>query len=43
MTAGVYQPDYVIAQLRDQGLLSLCDLLKAGYPTRIAYEELRSR
>lgn len=43
MKAGFYQPDYVIMQLRDQGLLSLCDLLKAGYPTRIGYEELQER
>ena len=35
MKPGYYQPDYVIGQLRDQGLFSLCDLLKAGYPTRI--------
>ena len=30
-------------QLRDQGLLSLCDLLKAGFPTRIGYAELQER
>jgi myosin heavy subunit len=43
MKPGFYQPDYVIMQLRDQGLLSLCDLLKAGYPTRIGYGELQER
>jgi myosin-5 len=43
MKPGYYQPDYVIAQLRDQGLLALCDLLKAGYPTRIGYGELQER
>lgn len=43
MKPGFYQPDYVIMQLRDQGLLSLCDLLKVGYPTRIGYQELQER
>jgi myosin heavy subunit len=42
MKPGYYQPDYVIPQLRDQGLLALCDLLKAGFPSRIDYGALWS-
>eukprot|EP01052_Picozoa_sp_SAG31_P009164 SAG31_NODE_476_length_15154_cov_24.796878_18_plen_178_part_01 len=43
MRPGYYQPDYVIPQLQDQGLLALCDLLKAGFPSRIEYGELVER
>ena len=43
MTPGYFQPDYVIPQLQDQGLLALCDLLKAGFPSRIEYGELVER
>ena len=43
MRPGYFQPDYVIPQLQDQGLLALCDLLKAGFPSRIEYGELVER
>ena len=33
----------VLTQLRHTGLLQCCELLKHGYPTRIAYTEVAAR
>lgn len=43
MAPGVFDPQYTVTQLRHTGMLQCCELLKHGYPTRIAYSEVRER
>jgi len=43
MTPGLFEPLYTVTQLRHTGLLQCCELLKHGYPTRIAYSEVCDR
>jgi len=43
MKPGRYEPDYVISQLTCSGMFACCELLKAGYPTRIDFGELAAR
>ena len=43
MTPGDFDPTYTVTQLRHTGLLQCCELLKHGYPTRIAYSEVTER
>ena len=40
MSVGVFDPIYTVEQLRHTGMLQCCELLKHGYPTRIAYAEV---
>ena len=39
----VFDNEYVLTQLRHTGLIQCCELLKHGYPTRIAYTEVAAR
>ena len=43
LTVGVFENQYVVTQLRHTGLLQCCELLKHGYPTRIAFSEVAQR
>jgi myosin heavy subunit len=43
MLPGEFDPQYTVTQLRHTGMLQCCELLKHGYPTRIAYAEVRER
>lgn len=43
MVPGEFDPQYTVTQLRHTGMLQCCELLKHGYPTRIAYAEVRER
>lgn len=43
MRPGVYDPQYVVTQLRSLGLLQTCEVLKVGLPTRVGYAALRSQ
>merc|ERR1719473_1025339 len=43
MQPGLFEPLYSVTQLRHTGLLQCCELLKHGYPTRIAYSEVCDR
>ena len=43
MQPGLFEPLYTVTQLRHTGLIQCCDLLKHGYPTRIAYSEVAER
>jgi len=43
MRMGVFERDFVAKQLRAQGILQTCDVLKLGMPTRIAFEEVETR
>ena len=42
MRAGLYNRRYVVDQLRCLGILATCEVLKAGMPTRVTYQELRT-
>jgi myosin heavy subunit len=43
MAPRVFDNTYSLTQLRHTGLLQCCELLKHGYPTRIAYAEVAER
>jgi len=43
MKAGVFDPQYVVTQLRCLGLLQTCEVLKVGLPTRVPYSVLREQ
>lgn len=43
MRMGVFERDFVVKQLRAQGILQTCDVLKRGMPTRVAFEEIEMR
>ncbi|KAL1504450.1 hypothetical protein AB1Y20_010856 [Prymnesium parvum] len=43
MAPGVFDQAYTVVQLRQTGMLQCCELLKHGYPTRIAYSEVVNR
>lgn len=43
MRAGEFDQAYTVVQLRQTGMLQCCELLKHGYPTRIAYSEVVAR
>ena len=40
MKAGIFENAYVLEQLRSLGIVQTCEVLKAGLPTRIRFEEL---
>jgi hypothetical protein len=40
MTVGVFDNQYVVDQLRCQGIMQTCEVLKAGLPTRVGYDEV---
>jgi myosin heavy subunit len=42
MRPGVYNRSYVVEQLRCLGILATCEVLKAGMPTRVTYQELKT-
>jgi myosin heavy subunit len=41
MKYGIFDRSYVVDQLRCLGILTTCEVLKAGMPTRITYKELK--
>lgn len=43
MRMGVFEREFVAKQLRAQGILQTCDVLKLGMPTRVRYEEIETR
>jgi len=43
MTVGVFDPHYVVEQLRSLGIIQTCGVLKQGLPTRVSYAELDAR
>ena len=40
MAVGVFDNQYVVDQLRCQGIMQTCEVLKAGLPTRVGYDEV---
>jgi myosin heavy subunit len=40
MTAGLFDPRYVLEQLRSLGVVQTCEVLRAGLPTRITFAEI---
>ncbi|OQS06538.1 myosin [Thraustotheca clavata] len=40
MRVGLFDPRYVVGQLRCQGIMQTAQVLKVGLPTRVAYHEL---
>ncbi|CAK4076326.1 unnamed protein product [Aphanomyces euteiches] len=40
MKVGLFDPRYVVGQLRCQGIMQTAQVLKVGLPTRVAYSEL---
>jgi hypothetical protein len=42
MSFGTMDRGYVVEQLRCLGILTTCEVLKAGMPTRIKYTELQA-
>lgn len=40
MRVGIFDPRYVVVQLRCQGIMQTAQVLKVGLPTRVAYSEL---
>ncbi|OQR82606.1 myosin-like protein [Achlya hypogyna] len=42
MRVGLFDPRYVVGQLRCQGIMQTAQVLKVGLPTRVAYSELVS-
>ncbi|KAJ8601435.1 hypothetical protein CTAYLR_005921 [Chrysophaeum taylorii] len=43
MTVGIFEREFAAKQLRAQGILQTCDVLKLGMPTRVAFEEVEDR
>lgn len=42
MVVGVFEPRYVVEQLRSLGVIQTCEVLRFGMPTRISYANLES-
>jgi hypothetical protein len=40
MTAGEFDNQYVVDQLRCQGIMQTCEVLKSGLPTRVGYDDV---
>ena len=40
MRVGMFDPRYVVGQLRCQGIMQRSQVLKVGLPTRVSYSEL---
>jgi myosin heavy subunit len=40
MAVGVFDNQYVVDQLRCQGIMQTCEVLKAGLPTLVGYDEV---